>query len=222
MKLVENFSYRSDQPVFRDADLYHGTSLTNLLEILSTDCLGKEGMPTSLTRNLRYALRFAHGKASIALEEWTGIKCEEFLNFPSDAEYARVIPVAFVEQRYRSHEGAILVLDQDRLKQRYKIKPYDDSGNNLMAGKWEMEERLKGRLITLIKPFIKSIIVGNSFENMKQILLHGSRELSVLPQPQYMEAISFIVKTMDGKRYLKSENEDLQYGEFDEMATQSP
>jgi len=91
-----------------------------------------------------------------------------------------------------------------------------------MAGKWEMEERLKGRLITPIKPFIKSIIVGDSFENMKQILLHGSCELSVLPQPQYMEAISFIVKTMDEKRHLKSEEEDIQYDDFDEMATQSP
>lgn len=177
----------------RDADLYHGTSVSNLLEIIKENCIKSGGYSISFTRSIAVAKKFAANKSEVAIEEWADINVDKLSDRPSNNEYAKIIPAAYIEQQMVYNgvaSGAILVFDKNILKQRYKITPYNDDPyyNN---GKWEMEERIT-KDIRPVKPLIKEIITMQSFDNIANILINGKSSINIAPQPQYTAAIQFI------------------------------
>lgn len=188
-----------EEAAVRSADLYHGTSVASLLDIIKDNCIESGGFNISLSRDLSIAKKFADSKSGNVIEVMRDIKGgDQYEDVDFDDENAvdqadaRIIPAAYIEKNlydHGIHGGAILVLDRDLLRQRYKLSPHSDDPHG--DHKWEREERIT-KDIRPVKPLIKHIILGRSFVNIADNLLHGNTRAGIDPQPQYAEAIAYI------------------------------
>jgi len=178
-------------------ELYHGTSIARLLEILREDRMrGNGAAGISFSRNIGIARRFANGRSSSVLEDFGDMNADRLPEGASMAEIAKVIPAAHAEHHYvgswSRNGGAILVFDRAALEARYRLECYETPGPQ---GHSEHEERV-GRDIRKVRELLKGIYVSQGFGQISRALLFGEPSIGVEPQRQYRKAIEFIRERM--------------------------
>jgi len=174
-------------------DLYHGTSIARLLEIVREDRMRVNGTAgISFSRDIGIARRFANGRSASVLEDFGDMNADRLPEDAGDADLARVVPAAYAEHHYvgswSETGGAILVFDRNVLGARYRLEPYETPGP---MGHSEHEERV-GRDLTKVRGLLKGIIVTQGFGNISRALVFGEPSLGIAPQPRYRKAIEFI------------------------------
>jgi len=174
-------------------ELYHGTSIARLLEIIREDRMRGNGTAgISLSRNIGIARRFANGRSSSVLEDFGDMNADRLPDGAGEAEIAKVMPAAHAEHHYvgswSRNGGAILVFDREALEARYRLECYETPGPE---GHSEHEERV-GRDIRKVRELLKGIYVSRGFGQISRALLFGEPSIGIEPQRGYRKAIEFI------------------------------
>lgn len=188
----------------RPAYLYHGTSIANLIQMVHQDriCSGEDTYgpdvaSISFTRARTIGQKFATAKSAGVLEVWMNDFAAGLSPEPTEEEMAKVIPLAWAEHYFYSSwkqngGGAILVLDQEKLRHRYKLEPYCDAGERGANGsKWEMEECIT-RDVKPMRPYVVGIILCGPFGQIANAVLDGDAKAMLDPHPEYRDAVEFI------------------------------
>ncbi len=177
----------------RYAPLYHGTSVSQMIQAVYENKLDSGGHYISLTREVSVAEKFAQ-KSEATLEIWMndGERNHVLSADPTDEEMAKHFPLAYAEHHFVgswTSGGAIFVLDQEKIRTRFRLTPYTDSPGE----KWEMEERLT-RDLTPLRDYITGVkLVRNSaFGAIAMSVINGDPKLGIDPHPEYTDAVRFI------------------------------
>jgi hypothetical protein len=178
----------------RYASLYHGTSVTNLILAVHENCLSAGGQYISLSRSIEIAKKFA-GKSEATLEIAMNDQSVNAVlsDDPTHEEMAEHFPIAFAEHYYVgswTSGGAIMVLNNEKIRARYRLRPFADDRDD---HKWELEERLTRDLKPLRDYITEVKLVRNSaFGAITKAVLNGDEEAGIKPHPEYRDAINFI------------------------------
>lgn len=184
----------SDLYESRYAPLYHGTSISALIQAVHDNALCSGGYYISLSRDITVAKKFAC-KSESTLEIWMNDpdRNQDLSDDPDDQELAEKLPLAFAEQHFVgswTSGGAIMVLDQQKIKTRFRVTPFSDDHS---SHKWEMEERLTRDIKPLRDFLIEIKLMPNSaLGAIARAVISGDEELGIHPHPEYTEAVRFI------------------------------
>lgn len=176
------------------APLYHGTSVSQMISAVHQNKLDADGYYICFSRDINVAKRFCT-KSESTLEIWMNDHNHNDVlsSDPTDDEMATHFPLAYAEHYFVgswTSGGAILILDQQKIRNRFKLRPTADSRD---SHKWEMEERLHRDLVPLRDYIIGIKFMKNAaFWNIANSVIRGDEALGITPHPEYQEAIDFI------------------------------
>ncbi len=178
----------------RYAPLYHGTSVSQMIQAVHENVLSAGGQYISLSRDIAVAKRFCR-KSESTLEIWMNDhdRNSQLSDDPTDAEMAEHFPLGFAEHHFVgswTSGGAIFVFDQEKIRARYRMTPHADDRDD---AKWEMEERLT-RDLTPLRDYITGIqlMPNAAFGAIAHAVTSGNDKLGITPHPEYTEAVRFI------------------------------
>lgn len=179
----------------RYAPLYHGTSVSQMVQAIHEDKLDAWGHYISFTRDINIAKKFTR-KSQATLEIWANDldRSGKLSDEPTGEEFAEHMPLAFAEHHFvgqHGNGGAIYVFDQEKIKKQFKIKPFSDDPQ--VDHKWEMEERLTRDLEPLRDYILEIKLMKHcAFGSIERAVVYGDPDLGLTAHPEYSNAFDFI------------------------------